>query len=344
MAQSFLEKVVQKVARWARSRSIWMIHYCSACGAVEFPMIVMSPLDWERYGYSPAPTPRQCDLYMGMGYLTKKSVKMFLNMYRQMPEHRLVAAGCNCTATGGLYWDSYATYKRLDDFVDVEGWVPGCMPMPDDYFSLFLHLRKMVEETPLSETISRIKPDAFEKIRAYEEEERKLREEYMKKLAEQKEAVRYEFTATYPECYERDEKRRVCKTSVEKNRIAEALAELKSRGYILFVNIDAVDYPDRGVIELYYIVEKPDDGWQTWVKTFVERANPVIDTVSHIYPLVQYVEREVYEMMGVVFRNHPRLEKWILDGNWEGPPPLRKDVDTAGFVVKLMYGGYRYGR
>ncbi len=49
-------------------------------------------------------------------------------------------------------------------------------------------------------------------------------------------------------------------------------------------------------------------------------------------------------MMGVVFSGHPNLKKWILEGNWDGPPPLRKDVDTPSFVVKTMYGGYKYGR
>ncbi len=70
----------------------------------------------------------------------------------------------------------------------------------------------------------------------------------------------------------------------------------------------------------------------------------MIDSVHDIYPIAYYIEREVYEMMGVVFRGHPNLKKWILEGNWEGPPPLRKDVDTPGFVIKTMYGGYRYGR
>jgi len=189
-----LSRLLSKLARWARSRSIWMIHYCSACGAVEFPPLVMAPLDWERYGYMPAPTPRQCDLYVGMGYLTKKAVKMFLNMYRQMPEPRFVAAGCNCTGTGGLYWDSYATYKRLDDFVEVEGWVPGCMPMPDDYFSLLEYLRKKIYESSLEKHISRIKPDAFEKIKKYEELERKLLEEYIEKLKKSQQQVNYQFT------------------------------------------------------------------------------------------------------------------------------------------------------
>lgn len=337
--------VLEKAAKWSFSRSLWMIHYCSACGAVEFPPLVMSPLDWERYGYMPTPSPRQSDLYIGMGYLTKKTVKLFLNMYRQMPEPRLVLAGCNCTSTGGLYWDSYATYKRLDDFVEVEGWVPGCMPMPDDYTAMIEHVRRDIAGRGFEKYVSRIKPDAFKKIAELEELEKQWRLQYEEKMrAEASKPLNYDFKETYPACYEEDRELKICRTTVSPVRLREALAELKNKGYILLVNIDTVDYPEKGVIEVYYIVENPSDASQTWVKTYVGRAAPEIDSVSDIYPIAKYIEREVYEFMGIVFRNHPELKKWILEGNWEGPPPLRKDVDTAGFVVKTMYGGYRYGR
>lgn len=336
--------ILERVVRWARSRSVWMIHYCSACGAVEFPPLVMSPVDWERYGFMPAPSPRQSDLYVGMGYLTKKTVKLFLNMYLQIPEPRFVAAGCNCTATGGLYWDSYATYKRLDDFVEVEGWVPGCMPLPDDYISLIKHLRNIIAERPAEKHISRIKPDAFEKIRTYEELEKRFKQDYEESLKSSKQAIKYDFKPTYPECYETDDQTKICKTAVHPAELRKILLELREEGFILLVNINAVDYPDRGVIELYYVIENPGDGWQKWVKTFTDRTNPVIDSVHEIFPIAFYIEKEVHEMMGVEFKGHPDLRKWILEGNWEGPPPLRKDVDTVSFVVKNMYGGYRYGR
>jgi NADH-quinone oxidoreductase subunit B len=337
--------MLEKIARWAYARSLWMIHYCSACGAVEFPPLVMAPLDWERYGYMPTPSPRQSDLYVGMGYLTKRTVKFVLNMYRQMPEPKLVLAGCNCTSTGGLYWDSYATYKRLDDFIEVEGWVPGCMPMPDDYLSMIEYVRKDLGKRPLNAYVSKIKPDAFKKISEWEELEKQWRREYEEKISRgSSEPISYEFKETYPSCYEKDEKSKICRTSVNPERIRDTLVDLKNKGYILFVNINTVDYPDKGVIEVYYVLENPSDGSQVWVKTYVKRTGPEIDSVHDIFPLARYIEREVYEFMGVVFRNNPGLKKWILDGNWEGPPPLRKDVDTAGFVVKTMYGGYKYGR
>ncbi len=339
-----MKSLIEKIIRWARSKSLWMIHYCSACGAIEFPPLVMAPLDWERYGYMPTPTPRQSDFYAGMGYLTKKAVKVFLNLYRQMPRPRYVVAGCNCTATGGLYWDSYATYKRLNDFAEVYGWVPGCMPMPDDYTALLTDLYNNLSKHPVDDKGSKILDDAFKKIEKWEKLEREWAEKYWSELKNKGDNINYEFEDRCGECVEQYSELKICVTPCNRDKVRDYLKKLFSKGYVLLNNINTVDLPDKGVIEIYYIVENPENGEEIWVKTFVSRVNPEIDTVHDIYPLAEYIEREVYEMMGIVFKGHPRLEKWILDGNWEGPPPLRKDVDTAGFVVKNYYGGYKYGR
>ncbi len=341
-----IARLIEKIIKWARSKSLWMIHYCSACGAIEFPPLVMSPLDWERYGYMPVPTPRQCDFYAGMGYLTKKSVKVFLNLYRQMPRPRYVVAGCNCTATGGLYWDSYATYKRLDDFAEVYGWVPGCMPMPDDYTALLTDLYENLAKKPVDYKGSSIKEDAFEKIAEWEKLERKWARKYWSKITESggNKAVEMIIEDKFGECIEEYLDLKICVTMTKPEKIKEAIKTLVEKGYTLLININVVDNLEKGVFEIYYILEKPGDGNQIWVKTLIPRNNPVIDSIHDILPLALYIEREVYEMMGIEFKGHPKLERWILDGNWEGPPPLRKDVDTAGFVVKTQYKGYLYGR
>jgi NADH-quinone oxidoreductase subunit B len=339
-----MSALIEKIIKWSRSKSLWMIHYCSACGAVEFPPLVMSPLDWERYGYMPVPSPRQADFYAAMGYLTKKSVKLFLNMYRQMSNPKYSVAGCNCAATGGLYWDSFSTYKRFDEFVKVEGWVPGCMPSPDDWTRLITDIYERISERSVNDKGDDLVKEAFEKIKNWEEEERRWAREYEEKLRSSSELVDYYFEDRFDECIEYLSDLKICVTTVDKERLREALTRLMKDGFKLFININTVDLPMHGVIELYYIVEKPESGEQKWVKTYVKRKDPIIRSVHDIYPLAFYVEKEVHEMMGVVFEGHPDLSKWILEGNWEGPPPLRKDVDTAEWVVKTHYGGYRYGR
>jgi len=133
-------------AEWVRGSSVWMIHYCTACGAIELPPNMMSPLDLERWGVMPAPSPRQADVLVVMGYVTKKTLKVLMRLYHQMPEPRYVLVGCNCPATGGLYWDSYSTIKAIDEFLPVDLWVPGCMPRAEDWHMGFLKLREKIKK------------------------------------------------------------------------------------------------------------------------------------------------------------------------------------------------------
>lgn len=151
---------------WFRSKSIWMIHYCSACGAIELPPVVMSPLDFERYGFMPAPTPRQADAFVVMGYVNKKTLKVLLRLYEQMPEPKYVLVGCNCPATGGLYWDSYATIKDISEYIPVDVWVPGCMPRSFDWLKGFLELARLVREGKIPQTPRPIeeKPGELEEL------------------------------------------------------------------------------------------------------------------------------------------------------------------------------------
>jgi len=336
-----LTKLINKFLSWARSRSVWMIHYCSACGAVEFPPLVTSPLDWERYGFMPVPTPRQADMIAAMGYLTKKTVRAMLWMFRQFPESRVVLAGCNCAATGGLYWDSYATYKRFDDFFKVRYWVPGCMPRSDDWLKAIELTRVELQANPITDT-DIVLEDAYKKIDEIDKLEEKWAREYENKLKEQP-VVEVSVEEKDEGCRE-TRAGKVCSIVVKPESIREKMEEAKSKGYDLFVSITAIDRPEKGVIELIYVVESTKDGSQLWVRTYISRVRAEIDSIHDIYPLAYYQEIENYEFFGINFRGHPDLRRWILEGNWTGPPPLRKDVDTADFVVKLYYGGYKYGR
>lgn len=71
------------------------------------------------------------------------------------------------------------------------------------------------------------------------------------------------------------------------------------------------------------------------VKIKLDRANPSIETVSHIWRTAEFHEREVYEMFGVNFLNHPDLRLLILPDGWEGKNPMRKDFEDAVNMIKL---------
>jgi NADH:ubiquinone oxidoreductase subunit C len=71
------------------------------------------------------------------------------------------------------------------------------------------------------------------------------------------------------------------------------------------------------------------------VKVKLDRVNPEIETVSPIWRTAEFHEREVYEMFGVNFLNHPDLRLLILPDGWEGKNPLRKDFEDAVNMIKL---------
>ncbi len=71
------------------------------------------------------------------------------------------------------------------------------------------------------------------------------------------------------------------------------------------------------------------------IKANLEISQPAIETVSHIWKTANFHEREVYEMFGVQFLNHPDLRLLILPDGWEGKNPMRKDFEDPINMIKL---------
>ncbi|MGZ8559256.1 MAG: NADH-quinone oxidoreductase subunit C [Chitinophagaceae bacterium] len=71
------------------------------------------------------------------------------------------------------------------------------------------------------------------------------------------------------------------------------------------------------------------------IKSKLNRDNPEIETVSHIWRTADFHEREVYEMFGVNFLNHPDLRLLILPDGWEGKNPMRKDFEDPVNMIRL---------
>jgi NADH-quinone oxidoreductase subunit C len=71
------------------------------------------------------------------------------------------------------------------------------------------------------------------------------------------------------------------------------------------------------------------------IKSKLDRVQPQIESVSHIWRTAEFHEREVYELFGVKFLNHPDLRLLILPEGWEGKNPLRKDFEDPVNMIKL---------
>ena len=116
----------------ARTYSLWAINYFSACGFMELLPWVGSGYDMERFGILAVSSPRHADVLIVAGYVTKKAVKRIKMIYDQMPSPKYVLALGSCPMTGGMYWDSYSTVKKIDEYIPVDMWILGCPPKPEN--------------------------------------------------------------------------------------------------------------------------------------------------------------------------------------------------------------------
>ena len=126
-----LARVFDEFVQFCQSRSLFMLHYCTGCGAIELPPAMTSRFDMERIGISPMVTPRQADVLLITGYVSVKTLKRVILTYEQMPSPKYVIGICSCTVNGGMYWQSYATAKVLADYIPVDLYIAGCMPRPE---------------------------------------------------------------------------------------------------------------------------------------------------------------------------------------------------------------------
>lgn len=116
----------------AQAWSLWVINYFTSCGFMELLPWVGSGYDMERLGIKAVSTPRHADVLIVAGYVTKKAAKRIKRIYEQMPSPKHVMALGSCPMTGGMYWDSYATIKSVDEVIPVDIWVLGCPPKPEN--------------------------------------------------------------------------------------------------------------------------------------------------------------------------------------------------------------------
>ncbi|HHL30949.1 MAG TPA: NADH-quinone oxidoreductase subunit B [Oceanospirillales bacterium] len=126
-----LAGVFDDFIKFCQSKSLFMLHYCTGCGAIELPPAMTSRFDMERLGIQPMVTPRQADILLITGYVSVKTLKRVILTYEQMQSPKYVIGICSCTVNGGMYWQSYATAKKLNEYMPVDVYIAGCMPRPE---------------------------------------------------------------------------------------------------------------------------------------------------------------------------------------------------------------------
>jgi len=137
--------VMDKAVKWFQSRSIFVVAYGTGCGAIEMPPTFTSRYDAERMGIVGVATPRQADVMILSGYLAYKTLRRVIRTYEQMQRPKYIITLGSCPINGGMYWDSYNTIKKLDDYLPVDVLVPGCMPRPESVIEGFVLLQERIK-------------------------------------------------------------------------------------------------------------------------------------------------------------------------------------------------------
>ncbi len=134
---------VDKILNWGRSNSLWGMTYGLACCAIEMMATGGSRYDLDRFGSIFRASPRQSDLMIISGTVTKKHAQFVRRLYDQMPEPRWVISMGSCANTGGMF-NTYATVQGVDRIIPVDIYLPGCAPRPETLQYAILMLQQHI--------------------------------------------------------------------------------------------------------------------------------------------------------------------------------------------------------
>jgi NADH-quinone oxidoreductase subunit B len=139
-----LTTTVAKVANWARKSSIWPCTFGLACCAIEMMSMSASRYDIARFGAEVfRASPRQSDLMIVAGRLSRKMAPVLRRIYDQMPEPKYVISMGACASVGGVF-DNYAIVQGVDQVVPVDVFVPGCPPRPESLIYGIVQLQQKI--------------------------------------------------------------------------------------------------------------------------------------------------------------------------------------------------------
>jgi NADH-quinone oxidoreductase B subunit len=130
---------------WARKSSLWPVTFGLSCCAIEMMATGAAHYDLDRFGIFFRASPRQADVLIVAGTVTKKMAAIVRRVYDQMPEPRYVIAMGSCASSGGIF-QTYAVVQGVDEFLPVDVYVPGCPPRPEALMDGIIRLQEKMQK------------------------------------------------------------------------------------------------------------------------------------------------------------------------------------------------------
>lgn len=137
---------LSQLYNWGRRNSMWPMLFGLACCAIEMIATASSRFDFSRFGFEVMrATPRQADLMIVSGTVTKKMVVPIVRLYNQMPEPKYVLAMGACASGGGPFKEGYNVVSGIDKYLPVDVYVPGCPPTPQALLYGMIALQRKID-------------------------------------------------------------------------------------------------------------------------------------------------------------------------------------------------------
>ena len=142
---------LDRIYNWSRRSSMWPLLFGLACCAIEMIGTAASRFDFSRFGFEVMRgSPRQSDLMIVSGTVTKKMIVPIVRLYNQMPEPKYVLAMGACASGGGPFKEGYNVVSGVDKYLPVDVYVPGCPPTPQALLHGMIALQKKIDGQSLA--------------------------------------------------------------------------------------------------------------------------------------------------------------------------------------------------
>jgi NADH-quinone oxidoreductase subunit B len=141
----FFATKLEDVVGMARKNSLWPLPFATSCCGIEFMATMASHYDLGRFGSERLSfSPRQADMLMVMGTISKKMGPILRQVYEQMAEPRWVLSVGACASSGGIF-DTYSVLQGIDKIIPVDVYVPGCPPRPEQILEGVLKIQELCQ-------------------------------------------------------------------------------------------------------------------------------------------------------------------------------------------------------